>query len=43
MRQDHATSTVEEEQWSIPGHVIDEVLERQKERLDALRSGLAPA
>jgi hypothetical protein len=38
-----ASVTEEEETWRIPRHVVDDVLGRQKERLDALRSGLAPA
>jgi hypothetical protein len=38
-----ASATDEDQEWRIPRHVVDQVLGRQKERLDALRGGLAPA
>jgi hypothetical protein len=38
-----ASATEEDEEWRIPRHVVEQVLGRQKERLDALCGGLAPA
>ena len=40
----HCESVTEEDAvWSIPKHIVDDVLDRRKERVDALRGGLAPA
>ena len=40
----HCESVTEEDAvWSIPKHIVDDVLDRRKERLDAFRCGLAPA